>query len=68
MQKLSQPKFRRYFAERSLPYSETHRNVKVNIMVPDGDDYLEKALAEQFKTLWDAEKKQMVTEPMENTA
>jgi len=41
---------------------------EVNIMVPDGDDYLEKALVEQFKTLWDAEKKQMVTEPMENTA
>ena len=37
-------------------------------MVPDGEDYIEKAIVEQFKTVWDPTKKMMITEPAENTA
>lgn len=41
---------------------------EINIMVPDGDDYLEKPIVEQFKTVWDPKTKTMVTEPAENSA
>ena len=34
-------------------------------MIPEGDDYTEKAVVEQFKTVWDPVKKQMVTTPVE---
>lgn len=38
---------------------------EINVMVPQGDDYTEKAVVEQFKTVWDPIKKQMITTPVE---
>ena len=39
-------------------------------MIPDGDDgdYIEKPVVEQFRTYWNPEKKQLVTEPVEIAA
>ena len=34
-------------------------------MIPDGDDYIEKPVVEQFRTFWDPEKKILVTEPVD---
>jgi len=42
---------------------------EINIMIPtDEGDYMEKAVVEQFRTVWDSKKKVMITEPVEVTA
>jgi adenylyl cyclase-associated protein len=38
---------------------------EVNIMIPDGDDYIEKPVVEQFRTFWNKEKKILITEPVD---
>lgn len=38
---------------------------EINIMIPDGDDYIEKAVVEQFKTMWNPATKQMETTPVD---
>ena len=37
-------------------------------MIPSNGDYVEKAVVEQFRTVWDAKKQVMITEPVEITA
>lgn len=46
----------------------TAKSSEMNISIPKGDDgdYVEFPVIEQFKTVWNAEKKAFVTEPAEN--
>ena len=42
---------------------------KINVMIPDENgEYLERPVVEQFRTYWNAEKKLLITEPVEIAA
>ncbi|CAG5105109.1 Oidioi.mRNA.OKI2018_I69.chr1.g1842.t2.cds [Oikopleura dioica] len=58
--------FQMYLSKESIDCEIITAKVsEINIMIPEGDDYTEKAVVEQFKTVWDPVKKQMVTTPVE---